>query len=147
MNLALALFLLRVLSAALLLTLLIALFLIIWREYRSTIIQVSASRRAHGLLVALQEVDGSYVMTGDVYPLLPLTSLGRAPTNTIQVDTTFASSEHALIARRNGQWWLEDRRSRNGTTLNGALINRPVVITNGDIVGIGTIHFRVDLET
>lgn len=146
MELALVLFVLRFVSALLLVGLTAALFLIIWREYRGTLHQASASRRAHGFLVALHEVDGIFAMTGDVYPLLPLTSLGRAPTNSIQVDTTFASGEHALIARRNSQWWLEDKRSRNGTMLNGALINRPVVITNGDIIGIGNLYFRIDLE-
>lgn len=146
MDTALILFALRVASAALLLLLLLALFVVIWRDHRSTITQVNTARRAHGILVAMQEVDGAYVLTGDMYPLMPLTSLGRAPTNTVQLHTTFASSEHALIAQRNGQWWLEDRHSRNGTTLNGIPINRPVVITNGDIIGVGTLYFRVDLE-
>ncbi len=146
MTLEFALFLLRLISAGLLLALLVVLFLVVWREYRSAVQQVAESRRAYGHLVALHEVDGSYVLTGDIYPLLPLTSLGRAPTNTIRIDDTTASSDHALIARRSGQWWLEDRKSRNGTTLNGMLISRPVIITNGDVIGVGHLHFRVDLE-
>lgn len=146
MEIALTLFLLRLLSALLLMGLIAALFVVIWRDYRNTLTQASASRRTHGFLVALHEIDGIYAMTGDIYPLLPLTTMGRAPTNSVQVDTSFASGEHALIAQRNGQWWLEDKRSRNGTVLNGALINRPVVITNGDIIGIGNLYFRIDLE-
>jgi hypothetical protein len=140
------LFLLRVLSAALLLVIVGALFWFIWRDYRTTLSQMTANRRAYGNLAAMHEVDGNYVLIGDIYPLLPLTSLGRSPTNTIQVDDNFASSEHALIARRNGQWWLEDRSSRNGTTLNGNLVTRAVVITSGDIIGIGNLRYRVDLE-
>jgi hypothetical protein len=146
-ELAVILFVLRVISALLLIGLLIALLALLWRDYRRALSVVGETRRAHGLLVALHEVDGGYAMSGDVHPLLPLTSLGRAPTNTVQVNTSFASGEHALIARRGGQWWLEDRGSRNGTMLNGALISRPVVVTNGDIIGIGTHLFRIDLES
>ncbi|HEX2623042.1 MAG TPA: FHA domain-containing protein [Phototrophicaceae bacterium] len=146
MNIDVILLLLRVLSAGLLLLIVGALFWFIWRDYRTTLSQITANRRAYGNLVAMREVDSAYVMTGDIYPLLPLTSMGRSPTNTILVNDNFASTEHALIARRNGQWWLEDRSSRNGTTLNSGIVTRAVVITNGDIIGIGNMRYRVDLE-
>jgi hypothetical protein len=146
-DLAIILFGLRVLSALILLLLVLVLIWVIWRDYRATMSQITASRRAHGSLIVMQEIEGAYVLTGDIYPLLPLTSIGRSPTNTIRIEDTFASSEHALITRRNGQWWLEDRRSRNGTTLNGIAITKPVVITNGDMIGIGHIRYRVNLET
>jgi pSer/pThr/pTyr-binding forkhead associated (FHA) protein len=97
-------------------------------------------------LIALQEVNGSYIVTGTNYPLLKLTSLGRSPTNTITIDDTFASSDHAFVALRSGQWWLEDRQSRNGTTLNEVPITQPVIITDGDIIGIGRNRFRLELE-
>jgi pSer/pThr/pTyr-binding forkhead associated (FHA) protein len=61
------------------------------------------------------------------------------------VNDTFASSEHALVAMRDGQWWLEDRQSRNGTTINEIPINQAVVIADGDIIGIGTVRYRVNL--
>jgi pSer/pThr/pTyr-binding forkhead associated (FHA) protein len=86
------------------------------------------------------------VVTGETYPLLPLTSLGRSPTNTIRINDTFASGDHALLAMRSGQWWLEDRRSRNGTMLNDLRVTQPVVVTDGDVIGIGNIKFRVELE-
>lgn len=140
------LFLLRILSALLLLCLIGAVFWVIWRDYRTTLSQITASRRAYGSLIAMRELDGDYMLVGDIYPLLPLTSLGRSPTSTVKVDDSFASGDHALIARRNGQWWVEDRGSRNGTTLNGILVTRPAVITHGDIIGIGHMRYRVDLE-
>jgi hypothetical protein len=141
------LFLLRVLSAILLLLMMTALFWVIWRDYRTTLSQLTASRRAYGSLIAMRELEGEYVLLGDIYPLLPLTSMGRSPTNTVKVDDTYASTDHALISRRNEQWWLEDRNSRNGTTLNGVLVSRPTVITHGDIIGIGHMRYRVDLES
>lgn len=146
MDIAYVLFALRVLSTLALIAILAGFFILLWRDYRATVNQVLSGKRAHGFLVALQEIDGMYVQTGDIYPLLPLTSMGRAPTNTIIIDDKFASNEHAIISRRNGQWWLEDRKSRNGTLLNQAPVVKPVVLTNGDVVGIGNLHFRIDIE-
>lgn len=140
------LLLLRLISGLLLIGLLIALFFILWREYRSTATHVAAQRRSYGQLIVLREIDGRLMMTGEAYPLLPLTSLGRSPTNSIPIDDTFASGEHALVAMRGGQWWLEDRQSRNGTLLNDIPVIEPMVITHGDIIAIGQIKFRVELE-
>jgi hypothetical protein len=142
----LVLLLLRFISGSLLMALLLALFLVMWREYRSTSVQVEARRRSYGQLVVLREIDGRLMMTGENFPLLPLTSLGRAPTNTIPINDTFASSEHALVAMRNGQWWIEDRKSRNGTLLNDLPVTESMVITHGDIIGIGNMKFRLELE-
>jgi uncharacterized iron-regulated membrane protein len=142
----LALFLLRILSGALLLLMLAALFFVMWREYRATARETEARRRSYGRIVGLIEIDGMMAKTGESFPLLPITSLGRAPTNTIKIDDTFASGEHAVVALRNGQWWLEDRKSRNGTTLNGIPINQPVIVTDGDIIGVGSARYRLDME-
>lgn len=146
MDTALILFILRLISGLLLIAFLIALLLVMWRDYHSAVTEVHASRRKYGQLVMLREVENQYVLTGDVYPLLPLTSLGRSPTNTIPINDTFASAEHALVTLRNGQWWLEDRQSRNGTLLNGSPVTQATVITEGDMIGIGNSYFRLELE-
>ena len=140
------LFLLRLVSGLVLLTILIALFVVIWREYHTTMKETEADRRVYGSLVMLRSIDGVDVVTGETFPLLPLTSLGRSPTNTVRIHDNFASSEHALVAFRSGQWWLEDRHSRNGTTLNDMRVNQPIVVTDGDIIGIGSNKFRIELE-
>ena len=146
MEIAVVLFVLRLIAAVLLLALAAVIFWSLWRDYRTTLSQLQSNRRVYGSLVAMREIDESYVLTGDVYPLLPITTLGRAPTNSIVVNDNFASNEHALIAQRRGQWWLEDRNSRNGTLLNGVLINRSVIVTDGDVIGVGHARFRLDLE-
>lgn len=146
MTTTILLFLLRLLSGILLLALLAALFVVIWRDYRSALTQIEASRRVYGQLIGLRQIDGNLALTGENYPLLPMTTIGRSPTNSITIKDSFASAEHALVIMRNGQWWLEDRQSRNGTMLNGAPINQPVVITHGDVIGIGNLSFRVELK-
>jgi hypothetical protein len=142
----LVLFLLRVVSGLALIALLVALFIILWREYRATAYDVEARRRTYGRLIAIHEIDGQYMISGETYPLLPITTIGRSPTNSITIDDTFASSEHAIVTMRDGQWWLEDRRSRNGTLLNDIPVTEPMVITHGDIIGVGSVHLRLELE-
>lgn len=146
MTLDLLLFGLRLLSGGLLLLFLGALFVVLWRDYRSAATQAEISRRVYGQLIELTEVDEIYAPAGKTHPLLPLTTIGRAPTNTLVVDDTFASSEHASITLRNGQWWLEDRNSRNGTLLNGDPVTAPVIVTEDDIISVGTHHFRLHLD-
>lgn len=146
MTLDYVLFGLRVLSGGLLLMLLGALFVVIWRDYRSAAAHTQINRRTYGQLVQLTEVDGTYTATTIAYPLLPLTTIGRSLTNTLVLDDPVASSEHASITRKNGQWWLEDRNSRNGTLLNTEPVRAPVIITEGDIISIGNRHFRLQLD-
>jgi len=141
-----ALFLLRLASGLLLIAMLAALIIVMWRDYRSATTQLEAARRTYGRLVLLQEIDGVYTPSMTTYPLLPLTSIGRSPTNTILIDDTFASGEHALLALRSGMWWLEDRQSRNGTTLNNIPVTETVIVTDGDIIGIGRMRFKIELE-
>jgi hypothetical protein len=138
---------LRVISGLLLLAFLAGLFRILWREQRQTSADMEMKRRSYGYLVVLREIDGHYHLTGEKYALKPITSLGRSPTNTIPITDTFASSEHALVTLRQGQWWLEDRNSRNGTLLNNLPVKQPVVIAEGDIIGIGQIRLRMELES
>ena len=84
-------------------------------------------------------------LVGASFPLLPLTTLGRGPTNTVVLNDSFCSQEHALVAQRAGQWWLEDRNSSNGTRLNGEPVSEPVVVSSGDVIGIGRIDLKVEL--
>lgn len=134
---------LRVITAALLLSFLVTLFFFLWRDYKVAASAMMQSQRQRGRLIVVQSDDG---VAGNSYPLLPLTSLGRSPTNTIVLKEPFASQEHALVTWRGGQWWLEDRDSSNGTRLNDELIHEPVVISAGDVIGIGRVELKLELE-
>jgi hypothetical protein len=134
---------LRALTAVLLLAFLAAIFVILWRDYRAAASAVEKGQRQRGRLVVVRSPDGA---AGISYPLLPLTSLGRSPTNTIVLIDTFCSQEHALVTWRGGQWWLEDRNSSNGTLLNGEVVTEPVVVSSGDVITVGRVEFRVELE-
>jgi hypothetical protein len=139
------LFILRAASGLLLLGLLVALFVILWRDYRAVALPPATGRRAYGQLARVAALDGQYLKTGVQHELLPLTSIGRSPTNSIVIDDTFASGDHALVALRAGRWWLEDRGSRNGTLLNDIPVTAPMILTHGDIISIGAVKLRLEL--
>ncbi|MCU0476871.1 MAG: FHA domain-containing protein [Anaerolineae bacterium] len=144
MDITLVLFVLRVASAMVLGAFVLAIAALLYRDLRQAAHTQGSARRSYGQIVALLPMDGKLVKTGTSHPLTPYTSFGRAPTNTIQLEDSATSNEHATLTQKGVQWWLEDRNSRNGTTLNGTPIDRPVIITHGDIIGIGKLHFRID---
>jgi hypothetical protein len=114
-------------------------------DTRLALAQVAAQSQGHGRLI-VTDSGGLPVAPDTAYPLLPFTTIGRAATNTIQLPDSFASTHHALLALRSGQWWLEDRESRNGTLLNGQSLTGPTVISTGDVIGIGRIQLKVELD-
>lgn len=136
---------LRLLASALLLLFFGIVILFLWRDLHVARAEVETRTRQRGRLVIIGVEEGNLPI-GKSYPLLPLTSLGRSPTNTVILEDSFASAEHALITLRDGQWWLEDRGSSNGTLLNGYLVEEPVVLSAGDIITIGRVTLKLELE-
>lgn len=134
----------RILTSVLLYAFLGALFFLLWRDLKATRREpaIQSLRERPGRLRVVHGNDGLPV--DQIVTLTPFTTLGRSDSNTIVVNDPYASAEHALIAWRNGQWWLEDRGSRNGTLLNSIPIDEPLIISQGDIVGIGHVQFRFE---
>ena|SRR5215218_605492 len=72
---------------------------------------------------------------------LPLTSsavlVGRAPSCTLVLDDDYSSSRHARLYPENGQWYVEDLGSTNGTYLGSTRVDRPMPVQAGAPVRIG----------
>lgn len=137
------LFLLRLLLAILLYAFLGSIVYLLWQDIRRAAAEAKARAGLRGRLVTVSSKLSS-VKTGDTFPLLPVTSLGRAPTNTVTLVDDTTSLEHALISLRAGKWWLEDLGSRNGTLLNGVLVTTPTVISAGDLIALGQTQFKLE---
>ena len=135
---------LRLLLAILLYAFLATVLLVVWRDLRQATTTPKTSHRS-GELVILQTADEALEI-GTAFPLQPITSMGRAPSNTIIISDTYASSQHALLTWREGQWWLEDQGSRNGTLLNDTRITAPTVVSAGDVIGIGRTQLKLELD-
>ena len=98
-------------------------------------------RARYGKLVVV-EPGRSRLSPGTVFTLQAVTPIGRKPSNAIVLDDDFISGEHSLISWRDGRPWLEDVASTNGTFLNEAEVERPVAMSEGDIVGIGGVRLK-----
>jgi pSer/pThr/pTyr-binding forkhead associated (FHA) protein len=140
---------LRVAAVLLLYAFLGAALFVIWWEGRAAAGQVerarSAAARPLGRLVVVQG-GATDLSPGQAFALNVMTGLGRGPSNTVIVEDPFASTEHALLYRRDERWWLEDLNSRNGTLLNGERLRAPAIVATGDEVGIGGVRMRIELE-
>lgn len=143
MNPELILFLLRLASAGLLLAFLGVIGWLIYQDMRVTAALIGEQGQQRGYLrVIVDGADGD--LAGRQFPLLAVTSIGRAATNTVVLDDTYASGEHALLVRRGGQWWLEDLGSRNGTLLNELPLRESAVVSAGDVITIGGTKLKIE---
>ncbi len=63
--------------------------------------------------------------------------IGRSPDSTLVISDDFASSRHAQLRPRGGQWILEDTGSTNGTYLGRAKVTGPTPVPLGVPIRIG----------
>jgi pSer/pThr/pTyr-binding forkhead associated (FHA) protein len=84
--------------------------------------------------------------TGCVYPV-PRDGLviGRGAACDIELDGTDVSRRHAFV-RPDGQGFVVTDESANGTYVNGARVAGTQRLAHGDVLGIGTDEFRVDIH-
>jgi serine phosphatase RsbU (regulator of sigma subunit)/pSer/pThr/pTyr-binding forkhead associated (FHA) protein len=79
---------------------------------------------------------------GQVFPLdKELFVLGRHPDCDIVLDVGAVSRQHARIVRESGEFYVEDLHSRNGTIVNGQLINSRHQLRENDRVKICDLLF------
>jgi len=72
-------------------------------------------------------------------------TIGRMKGNTIALDDPSVSISHAKITRKNGEFFVKDLNSTNGTMLNGQSINE-ARLRDGDQIKFGEViaHFRAE---
>jgi hypothetical protein len=74
---------------------------------------------------------------GRTYPLGNEASIGRAAGCQITLDDTYVSQLHARVFTNEGQWFVEDLGSTNGTWLNRQKVAGPMVMRRGDKLQVG----------
>jgi serine phosphatase RsbU (regulator of sigma subunit)/pSer/pThr/pTyr-binding forkhead associated (FHA) protein len=67
--------------------------------------------------------------------------LGRHPQCDIVLESASVSRQHVKITLSEGNYYLEDLNSRNGTYLNGKLATKPQLLKEGDEIGICDLSF------
>ena len=133
----------RLLSALLLLIFLGGLAWIAYQDLRATAQLLNQEQRSQGYLRVLGSAGGGYA-AGTLFPMLPVTTIGRAQGCAILIEDSYVSNEHALLTQRGQQWWIEDLNSSNGTLLNDIPLTNEVVLSAGDIITIGGTRLMVE---
>jgi pSer/pThr/pTyr-binding forkhead associated (FHA) protein len=90
-------------------------------------------------LVAVEPAD----QVGRRYPLGDEITVGRAAGCQVTVDDTYVSQLHARVFTRDGQLFVEDLGSTNGTYLNRVKVAGPMVMQKGDRLQIGNTVLEV----
>jgi hypothetical protein len=89
-------------------------------------------------------IDG--VVVQEVQLTKDRTTLGRRPYNDVVIDNLAVSGEHAVLQMADGQTWIEDLDSTNGTYVNGKPVKRQA-LRNGDLIDIAKYRIRYVQET
>lgn len=132
--------LLRVGLVAVLYLFLVCTFVVVRLELRRLATRTSTGP---GRLLVV-EAGSTKLPVGQALPLQPVTTLGRAHGCTLAVDDTFVSATHAVLAWRDGRWWLRDAGSTNGTLLNDVPVAQAdTAVDFGDVIGIGTTRLQL----
>lgn len=85
---------------------------------------------------------------GEVFEMRGSCSLGRALENTLSLDDDQISRRHAIIqAQGEGEFWLVDLGSSNGTYVNGRRVAQPVELKKGDVIEVGASRLVFQSET
>jgi len=72
-------------------------------------------------------------------------SIGRRPSNDIQIDNLAISGEHAAVVTILNDSFLEDLNSTNGTLVNGQPVNKHF-LKNGDVIELGKYKLKYVIE-
>jgi hypothetical protein len=95
--------------------------------------RAGGNSRAGGRLRVIEPADTK----GQTYDLADELTVGRAGGCQITLDDTYVSQLHARLFRREGQLYVEDLGSTNGTYLNRKKVTAPIAIRKGDRLQIG----------
>ncbi|NLJ99046.1 MAG: FHA domain-containing protein [Tissierellia bacterium] len=77
----------------------------------------------------------------EYYTLKDITNLGRANNNEIIIKDPYVSKNHLKLVKDEGNYYLEDLNSANGTYVNGDRIMDVVKLKNGDRIRVGQVEF------
>lgn len=80
---------------------------------------------------------------GNRFPIVGSCSIGRSSSNAVVLKDERVSRRHAILHSQNeGQFWLVDLGSANGTYLNGRRVSQPTILRSGDRIQIAAAVFR-----
>lgn len=92
-------------------------------------------------LKLINRIDSLPFKMKEHYSIEDSITLGRNTNNDIYIKDPFISKRHFQIVEDEGEFYLEDLNSANGTYLNQDRIQDVVKLHNGDNIRVGNIEF------
>jgi hypothetical protein len=139
---------------------LVLLYLFVWRIVRtagrdlrlpqeSFILRPALAGGAIGQAIEsgrLVVVQSSILAAGEEFDLdSTALTVGRGGQNDVSIEgDEFASARHVRVEPHSDGVWVSDVGSTNGTYVNGARIDRPRKLAQGDVVRIGETELRFE---
>jgi pSer/pThr/pTyr-binding forkhead associated (FHA) protein len=120
----------------------------VWAEIRGPKVAVAAARPATPTPKAVKKAERKALpvqlaivepaaLKGRTYPLAEELTVGRAAGCQVTIDDTYASQIHARVFSRDGQLFVEDLGSTNGTFVNRQKVHGPQAFRRGDRLQVG----------
>ena len=106
-----------------------------------------AAERVEGRSIGTLVVERSPSRTprvGERLALRASNQIGRDAGNDIALPDEAASARHARLELQDGEWWIEDLGSTNGTLVNGTRIAQRERVRPGDEIAIGRVALRLE---
>jgi hypothetical protein len=100
---------------------------------------VLAGARSAGRTVRELRIVEPAADQGKAFPLGDEITVGRAAGCQVTLDDTYVSQLHARIFQRDGELFVEDLGSTNGTYLNRAKVSGPMAMKPGDRLQVGSV--------
>lgn len=115
---------------------------VIWRDLQRKGSGEAEPSQAIARLLVLDGGSTSY-RAGHSFPIHQTTTIGRGADNTIVLSDAFVSSNHVRLVWEEGLCSLQDLGSRNGTAVNGEVVEEDVPIHYGDVITIGRVRLKL----
>jgi FHA domain len=136
--------LLRLVLVALLYVIILQVVGVARRDMRRLALAPAGTTRGRPVVGHLIVIDSGStpLLPGSRLDLEAITTIGRAPTNSVVLESSFVSTEHTRVLYKDRSLWVEDMGSRNGTTVNQKPVAEPVAVRPGDILQVGDVRFK-----
>lgn len=119
------------------------LYLFLFAAVKAGIGVIGSTGRGRAGVLGVRVIAGPREITGVSVPLTGTVIIGRSPDSDLVIADEFVSSSHARIVPAGDGFAVEDLGSTNGTIVNGQPVTRPLPVSAGDVIELGTNRLEV----
>jgi len=112
----------------------------LWRDLRMQTLILAAQKTPTITLtrIGMDEFEPVSFQKSEIF-------IGRELTSSLSIIDDTVSGQHARLAYRHNQWWVEDLKSTNGTFLNDEPVQTMTVLVSGDEIRVGQTVMKVEI--